>query len=104
MKTKIDFVTNSSCASFVIHKKHLSAIQIELIKNHIQAAEDYSKGKILDDGMGPRVRDFGWLDPWNITELKNSISGETSMDNFDMLAFLIAIGVNEDHIQYEGCY
>lgn len=103
MKLKTDFVTNSSCASFVIAKDKLSNLQIELIKNHIEAAKMYSKNTIQKTKLGPTC-DFGWLDPWKITELDNNIAGETNMDNFDMMAFLLAIGVDEDDIQYEGCY
>jgi hypothetical protein len=101
MKIKTDFVTNSSCASFVIEKDKLTNLQIVLIKNHVDAAKMYSQGKVFsEDGEF----DFGWPDEWNITETKNSIAGETSMDNFDMLAFLVMIGINEDDVQYEGCY
>lgn len=105
MKFKTDLVTNSSCASFVIAKNNLSQLQIDLIKNHIEAAKMFSKGYVKEDpdGLGPHC-DFGWLDEWSITELENSIAGETTMDNFDMMGFLLAIGVDEDDIQYEGCY
>jgi len=103
MKFKTDFVTNSSCASFVIAKDKLTDLQIELIKNHIEASRIYSKGFVQENEHGP-ISDFGWDDPWNITELKNSIAGETMMDNFDMMHFLLIIGVNEEDIQYKGCY
>jgi len=94
MKAKIDFVTNSSCASFVVAKKVLSNIQIELIKNHIQASEMYN-------GIGEGYNKY---DAWKITETENNIAGETSMDNFDMIHFLLQIGVDEEDIQHEGCY
>lgn len=98
MKIKTDHVTNSSCASFVIAKKNLTNLQIELIINHIEAAKMYNQQVCAGDS------DFGWYDEWKINDLKNSIAGETSMDNFDMLKFLLVIGVKEEDIQYEGCY
>lgn len=94
MKAKIDFVTNSSCASFVVAKKNLTNIQIELIKNHIKASEMYN-----GSGEG-----YNSSDAWHITETENNISGDTSMDNFDMVYFLLQIGVAEEDIQHEGCY
>jgi len=98
MKIKTDHVTNSSCASFVIAKDKLTSIQIELIKNHIEAAKMYNQNLPGDENS------FGWYDGWSINDLENSIAGDTSMDNFDMMRFLLTIGVDEDDIQWEGCY
>lgn len=103
MKFKIDFVSNSSCASFVIPKYTISQLQIDMIKNHIEVAKAYSKNFKSDDEYGPNC-DFGWLDPWTIKETKKYIEGETSMDNFDMLKFLLHIGIDEDNIKLKGCY
>jgi hypothetical protein len=103
MKFKTDFVTNSSCASFVIAKDKLTDLQIELIKNHIEAARMYSKNFVRENEYDPHT-DFGYDDPWKITIMENSVCGETSMDNFDMMHFLLIIGVKEEDIQYEGCY
>lgn len=87
MKTKIDFVTNSSSASFAISKAFLSPDQIDKIKNHIE------EGKVIN----PNIYD---TPAWAITEDEHTIRGDTSMDNFDMWWFLQEIGVDEKHVHY----
>jgi hypothetical protein len=87
MKIRNGFVSNSSSSSFVINKENLSPKQIKKIKCH---EIDVTK-------------ESGKLDSWNkweITEDKNTISGTTHMDNFDMEAFLERIGVNSEDIEW----
>jgi len=93
MKIKIDFVTNSSSASFSIPKSCLTKKQIYMIINHIELAamvEESYKGKL-------------YLTPWIIEDKKHSIEGNTSMDNFDMVWFLTDIvQVDQDCIHFGG--
>lgn len=98
MKTKIDFVTNSSCASFVILKEKLTELQIYMIKHHSSIVDEYY-GEIRKNYNYKNNHDW-----WHITENKKEISGDTSMDNFDMMWFLLQIGVREEDIDYKGCY
>lgn len=95
MKLKTDFVTNSSCASFVIEKRSLTNIQILLIQNHLEFCKQYHSKSLeyTPDHSG-----------WSISETDNTIEGDTGMDNFDMLWFLLEIGIDEDDIKYRGCY
>lgn len=93
MKIKTDFVTNSSCASFVIPRNKLTDYQVHLIEEHI------TYGKML---MMPSAEN---REQWTIIVEDDEIFGETSMDNFNMLKYLLNfVKVKEKHIKYEGCY
>ncbi len=93
MKIKIEFITNSSSASFTILKKNLSAAQADLIKNHIAESNNF----ILHRGPQHQIYNSPG-DAWQIIETEDSIEGYTSMDNFDMDWFLEKIGVADRHI------
>ena len=83
MKIRIGFVSNSSSSSFVIKLEDLTGKQVSLIRNHIFLAKD---------------------DPWTITETKETISGFTSMDNFDMRNYLSEIGIKDKDIDWGDSY
>jgi len=98
MKIKIDHVTNSSSASFVVARSCLTQKQVDMIVNHIElaaAVEETYKGK----GKGVTL----YLDPWGITVNEHLVEGNTSMDNFDMNWFLIEIvKVDKECIHFGG--
>lgn len=80
MKTRTDFVTNSSSSSFIISKEDLDKEQIKAIHKH----------SYLGKALGLACYD----DAWTIEENDRFISGYTYLDNFDFDEFLKAIDVD----------
>lgn len=78
MKTRSDFVTNSSSSSFIIHKSFLTKEQIDLIYDHAKVLDNYHCGD---------------SDKWEIRDDGDAIIGFTWMDNFPMWDYLRKIGV-----------
>jgi len=93
MKFRSSFVANSSSASFIIDKKHLTDKQIKHIYLHIeygQLKKFYKPYSVVG------------YDRWDINEDENHIKGNTTMDNFDMLGYLTSIiGIDKKNIKWE---
>jgi len=79
MKIRLGFVSNSSSSSFVVQLSKITAEQLEKILNHREVS--------------------GEFDAWDLTKTKTEIEGTTNMDNFDMLEYLMEIGVKEEDIK-----
>ena len=88
MKLRLGFVSNSSSASFIIQRQHLSNEQVDLIRSHIQVGKERG------------MKCVGLSDQWDITIDGDKVQGYTFMDNFDMAFFLSNIvGVADEHIE-----
>jgi hypothetical protein len=94
MKFKLDFVTNSSSASFIIALDKLSQEQLILIYNHFSVGKLIKRKQIMSYGLSDH-------DEWLIWEDDGKLNGATIMDNFDMYWFLQEIGIPEEVIEYE---
>ena len=91
MRTRLDFVTNSSSSSFFINLDRITEVQKMLILNHVEVSH-ILKQKTYNNPH----------DAWKIIIEENQIHGWTSMDNFNMYEFLQLIGINKDYIHIEG--
>lgn len=83
MKTRQGFVSNSSSSSFIIQKKDLTVEQYAAIKNHIDVARE----------LFPEMDNSDPSEAWSISEDKETLSGYTHMNNFDMHDFMERMGV-----------
>lgn len=88
MKSRTDFVTNSSSSSFIIRKNCLTGKQIQAIENHA----------VLGKKLGLNNSNY----PWDIVETSDTLHGTTYMDNFSMSEFLELIGVRDCDIGWDG--
>lgn len=80
MKIRSSFVSNSSSASFIVSLRKLSIEQLCKILNH----------NVWGKKLGLEYADS---DSWCIGVGNGMLSGNTSMDNFDMAKFMEMIGV-----------
>ena len=101
MKTRSGFVSNSSSSSFVIAKSALTELQLMMIKNHIEVCK-YLSVFMEKTGRIGRWFDVCEGDEWDITETEDSLSGDTTMDNFDMVMFMEQIGVPMGLVEFEN--
>ena len=90
MKSRNDFVTNSSSSSFIIQKKDLTDEQLLIITSPLVKASELGLDKYDDPHS------------WALYENDNEIIGLTTMDNFDWLEYLNRIGITNLERTYEN--
>ena len=98
MKSRTDFVTNSSSSSFVVRKTDITEEQKHILLDQ-EASQKLAEFYNLSEYDGPET--------WDITETADAIVGYTWMDNFDYHAFLEILEIkifdgNNSGSGYEG--
>lgn len=99
MKIRSGFVSNSSSSSFIIPLYKLSEDQKDKIYNHISIA------KKIDDELKSKNLEpvYEWYEEWKVKEDDFCIWCATSMDNFNLVKFLIEeLNIKYDDLIYVG--
>jgi hypothetical protein len=90
MRIRVNFVSNSSSASFILQKSKMSSLQIYAMLHLPEMIDKLNMSKNDDDG-------------WSIHDDGEFIRGDTIMDNDGMNKFFKAIGLNNNAIvNYES--
>jgi len=95
MKIRTDFVTNSSSSSFVIFRKDITPIQLEMLLNYIHIIKTFGD-KI------PNLEYPDTHDSWEIDVNDEKVTGFTCMDNWGFDSFLEYIGLDMEKVKYEN--
>jgi hypothetical protein len=91
MKIKLDFITNSSSASFFISRKDITDQQLLLILNWRDAIKSLNF-KFKSDWDDETTVDYD--DRWSFDVTDNFVKGFTAMDNNDFEQYIKFIGIN----------
>ena len=89
MKSRLGFVSNSSCSSFIVTKSLISAVQLDQIHRVEQVAKSLG------------MEDLECIVDWNIQEDDEAIRGFAIMDNFGFSEFFCRIGLRMDAVEWD---
>lgn len=99
MKVRNGFVSNSSSSSFIILRSSMNDKQKEMLFDHIHIGEEIDK-ELKSQGGNPR---YEYYEEWYMEEDDFSVWCHTTMDNFDLVHFLLMeVGLEEDDIIFIG--
>jgi predicted transcriptional regulator len=93
MKQRHGFVSNSSSSSFVLKTRTLTEFQLKAVMQYEEYAEKFMR---LD-----KINDY--IEGWTIEHDKSNgvIKGDTFMDNFEMDAYLVKLGIAASEFKFE---
>lgn len=80
MKYRVNFVSNSSSASFIIRRDNLNAKQYQKLMDYPNLGHSY--------------------DSWNINYIDDYVEGSTTMDNGDLKTFMIGLGIDMRKVEW----
>ena len=94
MKQRHGFVSNSSSSSFVLKTRTLTEFQFKAVMEYAEYAEKLMQLDPKDDYIGG-----GWNVDYD--ETNGVIKGDTLMDNFEMDAYFIKLGIAASEFTFE---
>jgi hypothetical protein len=98
MKTRNGFVSNSSSSSFILKKIDFTDKQLNLVRDHVQEVQRKRFNLLEKEKEYGTCFDKSWA--WEIEENDEWMTGHTSLDNFDMEAYMEIENLNVSKVGF----